>query len=103
MSMVSVRLSARRKSGPPSGATDPEGDTPLAELRPGMSGRITGIDASVEPATARRLCDLGFAPGAEVTVLRKAPLGDPVVFQVVEYEVALRKEQAAGIRVRRTA
>ncbi|MFF9128286.1 ferrous iron transport protein A [Streptomyces sp. NPDC014889] len=101
MSMVSVQLGARQSG--PSVPTDSAGDARLADLRPGMSGQVIDIDASVEPSTARRLFDLGFAPGAEVTVLRKAPLGDPVVFQVVEYEVALRKAQAAGIRVRRTA
>ncbi|MFI9600899.1 ferrous iron transport protein A [Streptomyces sp. NPDC004069] len=99
--MVSVQLGGRQ-SGPPVPTDSAEGAR-LADLRPGMSGQVTDIDESVEPSTARRLFDLGFAPGAEVTVLRKAPLGDPVVFQVVEYEVALRKEQAAGIRVRRTA
>ncbi|WP_348638497.1 FeoA family protein [Streptomyces sp. HYC2] len=101
MSMVSVQLGARQSG--PSVPTDSAGDARLADLRPGMSGQVIDIDESVEPSTARRLFDLGFAPGVEVTVLRKAPLGDPVVFQVVEYEVALRKAQAAGIRVRRTA
>nr|WP_281155566.1 FeoA family protein [Streptomyces sp. HYC2] len=99
--MVSVQLGARQSG--PSVPTDSAGDARLADLRPGMSGQVIDIDESVEPSTARRLFDLGFAPGVEVTVLRKAPLGDPVVFQVVEYEVALRKAQAAGIRVRRTA
>lgn len=75
----------------------------LAELRPGMTGQVVGVDGAVEPGTARRLFDLGFAPGAVVTVLRRAPLGDPLVFQVAEYEVALRRVQAAGIRVQRTA
>ncbi|MEU6098481.1 FeoA family protein [Streptomyces sp. NPDC047079] len=102
MSMVSLQLGARQKSGP-SVPADSAGDARLADLRPGMSGLVIDIDESVEPSTMRRLVDLGFAPGAEVTVLRKAPLGDPVVFQVVEYEVALRKAQAAGIHVRRTA
>ncbi|MEU3344118.1 FeoA family protein [Streptomyces sp. NPDC006700] len=99
--MVSVQLGALQRGL--SVPTDSAGDARLADLRPGMSGQVIDIDESVEPSTARRLFDLGFAPGAEVTVLRKAPLGDPVVFQIVEYEVALRKEQAAGIRVRRTA
>jgi ferrous iron transport protein A len=101
MSMVSVQLGARQSGA--SVPTDSAGDARLADLRPGMSGEVIDIDKSVEPSTARRLFDLGFAPGAEVAVLRKAPLGDPVVFQVAEYEVALRKEQAVGIRVRRTA
>jgi ferrous iron transport protein A len=102
MSMVSVRLGARRKGGP-SVPAESAPDARLADLRPGMSGRVIDIDESVEPSTARRLFDLGFAPGAEVTVLRKAPFGDPVVLRVVEYEVALRKAQTAGIHVRRIA
>jgi len=106
MSMVSVQWTARRKNGPAvpvDCAPDSALDARLADLRPGMSAEVLDIDESVEPSTARRLSDLGFAPGAEVTVLRKAPLGDPVVFRVVEYEVALRKVQASGIRVRRIA
>ncbi|MGX4692552.1 FeoA family protein [Streptomyces sp. JNUCC 63] len=100
--MVSAQSGARRKSGP-SMLVDSAPDARLADLRPGMSGQVVDIDESVEPSTARRLFDLGFAPGAEVAVVRKAPLGDPVVFQVAEYEVALRKVQAAGIHVRRVA
>ncbi|MBC2868046.1 FeoA family protein [Streptomyces mexicanus] len=100
--MVSVQWDARRQ-GDTAAPAESAQDARLADLRPGMRGQVTDIDESVEPSTARRLFDLGFAPGAEVTVLRKAPLGDPVVFHVADYEVALRKEQAAGIHVRRTA
>ncbi|MEV8567315.1 FeoA family protein [Streptomyces sp. NPDC051322] len=101
MSMVSVQLGARQSD--PSVPTDSAGVARLADLRPGMSGQVIDIDESVEPSTARRLFDLGFTPGAEVTVLRKAPLGDPVILRVAEYEMALRKAQTAGIRIRRTA
>lgn len=112
--MVAAQSATRpgsRTSGPAAPAQHaPEADhapgTPdvsLADLRPGTSGRLVGIDESVEPATARRLIDLGFAPGAEVAVLRKAPLGDPVVYQVMDDEVALRRTQAAALRVRPAA
>ncbi|MFI5974170.1 ferrous iron transport protein A [Streptomyces sp. NPDC051452] len=101
MSMVSAQLSASQKRDS-SVLVDSAPAGRLADLRPGMSGEVIDIDESVEPSTARRLFDLGFAPGAEVTVLRKAPLGDPVVLRIAEYEVALRKAQTAGIRVRRT-
>ncbi|ASN26555.1 ferrous iron transport protein A [Streptomyces pluripotens] len=102
MSMLSVQRGAHRNNGADVPVSSTRGAR-LADLRPGMSGHVTGIDESVEPSTARRLFDLGFAPGAEVTVLRKAPLGDPVVFRVVDYEVALRTAQAVSIQVRRTA
>ncbi len=75
----------------------------LADLRPGDTCRIVAIDPAVDPKAARRLIDLGFAPDENVTVLRRAPLGDPVVFRVAEYEVALRRAQTAGIRVLRTS
>ncbi len=75
----------------------------LADLRPGMCGRIVDIDDSVEASTARRLVALGFAPGNTVSVLRRAPLGDPVVLQVADYEIALREAQTSAIRVHRIA
>lgn len=73
----------------------------LTDLEPGMRGRILGSAPRMCAETTRRLAELGFAPGAEVTVLRRAPLGDPVLFEVCEYEIALRAGQARDIRVRR--
>ncbi len=100
--MVAVQSATRPGNGP----SEPAQDTPdvrLSDMRPGTSGHVVDIDESAEPSTARRLFDLGFAPGAEIAVLRKAPLGDPVVFQLMDYEVALRKAQASAIRIRRGA
>ncbi|MGI8456495.1 MAG: FeoA family protein [Propionibacteriaceae bacterium] len=71
----------------------------LADLAPGRSARIIDVSDEVDPATARRLVDLGFAPGAEVLVVRRAPLADPVVFRVAGFEMALRRKQARCIRV----
>lgn len=51
------------------------------------------------PRLLRRLQDLGMVPGRTVTVLRRAPLGDPTVFQVADYELCLRKRDAALIQV----
>jgi ferrous iron transport protein A len=47
----------------------------------------------------RRMLDMGFVPGAEVTVIRKAPLGDPIEYRVKGTAVALRQEDAATILV----
>lgn len=46
-------------------------------------------------ATARRLGDLGFTPGTTVEVVRRAPLRDPVVYRVRDYDICLRRAQAA--------
>ena len=77
--------------------TPPVGRLSLAELRPGaraVVARVTGNDP-----TARRLGELGFTPGATVEVVRRAPLGDPVIYRVKDYDLCLRRAQAAGIRV----
>ena len=49
----------------------------------------------------RRLIDLGFTPGEEVVVTHSAPLGDPIIIRVRGALLALRKREAAWIRVRR--
>ncbi|NYJ73127.1 MULTISPECIES: FeoA family protein [Allobranchiibius] len=71
----------------------------LADVRPGSDAMVLGYDDAVDPRTARRLSDLGFAPGEAVTVVRRAPMRDPIVFRVADYEIALRARQAAGILV----
>ena len=71
----------------------------LADLGRGERAFILGISGGAAPEAARRLFDLGFAPGAEVQMLRRAPLADPVVFRIVGYEVALRRTEARCILV----
>ncbi len=51
----------------------------------------------VEGVMRRRLLDLGFVPGAIVTVLRKSPLGDPIAYEVSRTTIALRKEESTKI------
>ena len=46
-----------------------------------------------------RLLDLGFTPGEEITVTQRAPLGDPLIVRVRGALLALRRREAAWIRV----
>jgi Fe2+ transport system protein FeoA len=46
------------------------------------------------------LMHMGFVPNALVTVLRRAPAGDPTVYGVDGLEIALRHETAGSIQVR---
>ena len=46
--------------------------------------------------------ELGFLPGTQITAGRSAPGGDPQVFQVDGSEIALRRETARRLNVRRT-
>jgi ferrous iron transport protein A len=81
-------------AGPPAAA----GMT-LAELGRGERAIVVGYSDGVEPSTARRLFDLGLVPGIEVELVRRAPLRDPVIFRVGDYEIALRAAQSRCIHV----
>ncbi len=48
----------------------------------------------------RRIMDMGITKGAEVTVRKVAPLGDPIELTVRGYELSIRKEDAQMIEVR---
>lgn len=71
--------------------------TNLARLQPGEKGRITSIGA-VGPLK-RRLMDMGVLVGEEVSVVKVAPLGDPIEVRIKSYSLSLRKKEAEGIGV----
>ena len=77
---------------------DSEG--PLSDLRLGSRGRVIGLlEDEASGPIMRRLSNLGFVPGRIVTPLRRAPLGDPVVYRVADYELCLRHHEARIVRV----
>jgi Fe2+ transport system protein FeoA len=82
----------------PGSAAGPAG-VPLADLERGEHGILEKLDLPEDEA--RRLMELGFIPGSQVTVGLSAPGGDPRVFQVDGSEVALRGVTAARVTVRR--
>ena len=43
---------------------------------------------------------MGFVPEARVIVIRRAPAGDPTVYAIDGFEIALRRETARSIKVR---
>jgi len=71
----------------------------MADLVRGQRARVVGYGDEVATSTARRLFDLGIAPGAEVAMVRRAPLRDPVIFRVADYEIALRNVESRCIHV----
>ena len=48
-----------------------------------------------------RLREMGLLPGTTLTLVRTAPLGDPIEIKVRSYHLSLRKLEASGIRVTR--
>ncbi len=69
----------------------------LDEMPVGSRVRVVEIEGSGKHQ--RRMLDMGFVPGAEVTVIRKAPLGDPIEYRVKGTAVALRQKNACSILV----
>jgi ferrous iron transport protein A len=61
-----------------------------------MSLKILQID---ESPLKQRLMSMGLIPGTKVTVLRSAPLGDPIAIGIRSYNLAMRKEDAALVSV----
>lgn len=61
--------------------------------------RVRVLAVAGDDAIARRLDDLGLRAGAEVEVLRRAPLGDPTVFELHGYQLCLRRSESARVSV----
>ena len=76
------------------------GTQSLADLPPGATGQVESVDET--GPLGRRLLDLGFTPQTLVRVVRRAPLGDPVVYELRGTRLCLRRSEAHRIRVRRS-
>ena len=70
---------------------------PLSALAVGQSARIAAPEES--GAIPSRLEDLGFVPGTQLRVIRRAPFGDPIEVEIRGYRICLRAEQVAALRV----
>ena len=69
----------------------------LKELPVGASGVITQVGG--EGALRRHFLDMGVIPGTEVTVVKLAPMGDPMELDIHGYELTLRLADADKITV----
>ena len=81
--------------------TDETGHTemPLSRMRPGEFGHVLALQPGSE--VRDHLLELGFTPGTEITVLRVAPMGDPLTVRIRGYQLSLRRREAEVIRMRR--
>ncbi|HYE08443.1 MAG TPA: FeoA family protein [Planctomycetota bacterium] len=69
----------------------------LDRLPDGERARVVAIGG--EAAVRRRLLEMGLCAGTTVTAVRRAPLADPIEFEVRGYHLSLRSAQAALIVV----
>jgi Fe2+ transport system protein FeoA len=69
----------------------------LSELAVGSSAVIRGYPKA--GGAFLRLREMGLLPGTSVTLVRTAPLGDPIEIKVRGYLLTLRKSEAEHVQV----
>ena len=70
-------------------------------LKDGVPGDAFKIQDIGDSDLKQRLMTMGLVPGTKITVLRSAPFGDPMAIGVRSYNRALRREDAAKIKVQK--
>ncbi len=73
----------------------------LGQLAVGEAGKVVGFDKS-NRAYRQKLLAMGLTPGTEFTVVRYAPLGDPVEIRIRGFALSLRKAEANALLVERS-
>jgi ferrous iron transport protein B len=73
--------------------------TTLYDLEEGEEGIILKIKGRGQ--FRQRLSEMGFVVGKKVSVIRKAPLGDPIEYKIMGYHISLRNSEARLIEVDR--
>ena len=72
--------------------------TILSQLKVSESAVLVALN--LPESVQNHLMHMGFVPDALITVLRRAPAGDPTVYSIDGMEIALRHETAEAIAVR---
>ncbi len=86
-----MRLSTAQKA-----AQAPAASETLRDLEIGEMARIGSVGGS--GALRQHFLDMGVIPGATITLVKYAPMGDPMEFQIHGYELTLRVDDAGKIQ-----
>ena len=70
---------------------------PLRKMQVGQRAKVVAVDAAGE--MGRRIRDMGLVPGAELEVMGRAPLRDPVALRIGGFTLTLRNNEADYILV----
>ena len=68
-----------------------------ATLQIGESGVVDDVEGS--DTTALRLLEMGLVSGTPITLLKRAPTGDPLQFRVRGFHLSLRRAEAGRVRL----
>jgi ferrous iron transport protein B len=69
----------------------------LSELTNGQEGVIVKVKG--HGAFRKRIIEMGFVRGKKVTVIKNAPLRDPIEYKIMDYKVSLRRSEARLIEI----
>ncbi len=69
----------------------------LNQINPGEAAVVTKVTG--DGPVKRRIMDMGIIAGSRIHVLKLAPLGDPMEIKVKNFNLSLRKSEAALIEV----
>lgn len=69
----------------------------LNELKVGANAIVSGING--KGVLRSRLLEMGVIPNTKITVVKKAPLGDPIEIYLRSYSLTLRLEDCKNIEV----
>ena len=70
----------------------------LDKLEIGKDAIVASVDSD-DAALYQHILDMGLTPGTEVTMMKHAPMGDPVEIRLRDYELTLRLADAARIEL----
>lgn len=69
----------------------------LDQLPVGDTARVRAVHGEDELTV--RLLEMGLLPGVEVTIIGRAPLGDPLEFELRGYRLSVRQSEAARVEI----
>ena len=69
----------------------------LDKLSPGSEAII---ESFTDDDIKLKLLEMGCLPGEKITVVRLAPLGDPIAVSVSGYLLSMRRDEAASVEVK---
>ncbi len=69
----------------------------LSKLNIGQEAFIVKVDG--DESFRRRINEMGFIPGTKITVIKRAPMNDPIEYELMGYRISLREREAAMIEI----
>ncbi len=88
----------------PDGGANPDPVSPKKSVIETLAGQPVGrklkiVGFSLAPDIYQRLLEMGLTKGTACTIVRYAPMGDPIELKVRGYSLSLRLAEAAGVQV----